>query len=47
MKAFFELKNDSIGTGKKTVKETLAKIQSNIKWKKDNAADVKEWFNNL
>ena len=47
VKKFFDDNDDSIGTGKKTVKETLAKIKSNMKWNTDNAQDVKDWFNGL
>jgi len=44
VKAFFDSKESNIGTGKKTVEETLAKIKSNMKWKKDHFEKVKKWF---
>ena len=47
MKAFFDGKESNIGTGKKTVEETLAKIKSNIKWKKEHFENVKKWFTEL
>ncbi|XP_063674891.1 glutamyl aminopeptidase-like isoform X3 [Bolinopsis microptera] len=47
VKKFFDGKESNIGTGKKTVEETLAKIKSNIKWKKEHFESVKTWFTDL
>ena len=47
MKAFFESKADNIGSGLKTVAETLAKIKSNIEWSKKYAKTVTDWFTEL
>ena len=47
METFFASKESNIGTGKKTVEETVAKIKSNIKWKKEHFDNVKKWFTDL
>ena len=47
VKAFFDSKESNIGTGKKTVEETLAKIKSNIKWKEEHFDNVKQWFTDV
>ncbi|KAL5257109.1 hypothetical protein ACHWQZ_G012143 [Mnemiopsis leidyi] len=45
--AFFKKKEYNIGTGLKTVEETLSKIKANIKWKDDHYEDVASWFTKL
>jgi len=46
VKAFFEANTDTIGTGLKTVSETLATIKTNIEKKGKFGGDIAKWIKN-
>ena len=44
VKAFFDSKTDTIGTGLKTVSETLATIKTNIEKKGKFGSEIEKWI---
>jgi len=47
VKAFYESKKDTLGTGARKAEEALAKIQQKIDWKEKYLSSVVDWFNAL